>query len=168
MGKLFLGMIFIFINININNFDILPNFIGFFILASGVNELADQSEKFVMIKPYVLGLAIYGLIMAFFIFYGENIVSVILGIVYTVISIYSTYTIITAIMDMENKLNVNLETEKLMSSWKIMVISYVLALITKFIIPTLSFVLILANILFAILYLVSFNNTKNLYYESNH
>ncbi len=171
MNNLFRGMIFIFININLtlgnSKIDILPDFIGFFMLVKGLEELYNQSDNFIKIKPFATGLGVYTLIVfllnLFGIGYGLEYVA---GIVYTILLIYVTYTIIIGIMDIEKSFNISLDTERLMSSWKIMTIFNVLIFIVIFI-PFLNFIFLIFSIVFTIAYLVSFNRTKNLYYENN-
>ncbi len=171
MNNLFRGMIFIFININLtlgnSKIDILPDFIGFFMLVKGLEELYNQSDNFIKIKPFATGLGVYTLIVfllnLFGIGYGLEYVA---GIVYTILLIYVTYTIIIGIMDIEKSFNISLDSERLMSSWKIMTIFNILIFIVIFI-PFLNFIFLIFSIVFTIAYLVSFNRTKNLYYENN-
>ena len=45
-NKLFWGFVFVFIRINIGNLDLLPNFIGYFLIYNGVNTLISQHRAF--------------------------------------------------------------------------------------------------------------------------
>jgi len=171
MNNLFKGMIFVFININItlgnSKIDILPDFIGFFMIAKGLEELYNQSDNFIKIKPFATGLGVYTLIIFLLNLFGVTIgLEYIAGIVYTILLIYVSYTIIIGIMDIEKSFNTSLETERLMSSWKIMTIFNILIFIVVFI-PFFNFIFLIFSIVFIIAYLVSFNRTKNLYYENN-
>ena len=174
MNSLFKGMIFIFLSFTFtfgnSKFDILPDFIGFFMIVKGLEELFNQSDNFVKIKPFAFGLGIYTLITFILDLLGITsqlgYLTYIIGIIYTVLLIYVTYTIVLGIVDIEKNLNTSLNTEKLMSNWKLMIMFNVLTFITLFA-PAIAFICLIINIIFIILYLISFNTTKNLYYENN-
>lgn len=174
MNSIFKGMIFVFLSFTFNfgnsKFDILPDFVGFFMIVKGLEELYNQSDNFIKIKPFAFGLGIYTLITFMLDLLGITsqlgYLTFIIGIVYTVLLIYVTYTIILGIIDIEKNLNKSLNTDKLMSNWKLMIIFNVLTFITLFV-PAIAFICLIINIVFIILYLISFNATKNLYYENN-
>lgn len=174
MNNLFIGMMLVYLSISFtfgnSKIDLLPDFIGFFIIVKGLVELSDKSDKFTKIKPFVQGLSIYTLITFCLNLFGlVNVLggfAVILGIVYMILLIYTTYTIVLGIKDIENNLNTSLNSEKLMSNWKLMTIFNVLTFVTIFI-PAISVICLIINIVFIILFLISFNTTKNLYYENN-
>jgi len=174
MNSIFKGMIFIFLSINFtfgnSKIDLLPDFIGYFMILNGLEELYNQSENFIKIKPFVLGLGIYSVITLILNLAGITTelgyIAVIAGILYTIFLIYITYKIILGIMDIEKKINKSLNTEKLMSNWKLMITFNILTFITIFI-PVLAIICLIVYVVFVIAYLIAFNTTKNLYYENN-
>lgn len=174
MNSIFKGMIFVFLSFtftfNNSKIDLLPDFIGYFMIIKGLDELYNQSENFIKIKPFVLGLGVYSLITFIINLAGITTelgyLAVIAGILYTIFLIYITYKIILGIMDIEKKINKSLNTEKLMSNWKLMITFNILTFITIFI-PVFAIVCLIVYVVFVIAYLIAFNTTKNLYYENN-
>lgn len=174
MNNLFTGMIFVFLGFNItfgnSKFDILPDFIGFYLIFKGLEELQDKSDNFTKIKSFAFGLTIYSFVLfiinLFAASYSMGYLGILLGIAYTIILIYVSYKIILGIIDIEINHNVFLNSQKLMSNWRIMITFNILIFFILFI-PFISIVFIILNIVFTILYLISFNESKNLYYQNN-
>lgn len=106
--KILLGLIFIILNLKINNFDILPDFIGFILIAHGANLIIDTDIIFKKIKNLSILLSLFKivqLIIAFFYSYTTfpTYYSFILGIIDTVLEIqflYLIYLICTSIYNL--------------------------------------------------------------------
>ncbi|WP_062106177.1 hypothetical protein [Bacillus niameyensis] len=58
MTKVFWGMLLVFLSFKINHFDLLPDFIGYFIVASAMNDLVSFSHTFSKAKKVAIILAI--------------------------------------------------------------------------------------------------------------
>lgn len=54
LNNIFWGFILIFLDFNINNFDILPDFLGFIIILVGISKLASLSIYFVKAKLFAV------------------------------------------------------------------------------------------------------------------
>ncbi len=69
------------------------------------------------------------------------------------------------IIDMEEKNNSNLDGNSLKSAWKLLVIFNILAFVSL-LNPLVALVCIIVSFIVAIYFLVAFNNSKNLYYDT--
>jgi hypothetical protein len=58
LNKVFWGSLLVFLNFHINNFDILPDFLGYLFIYLGLIGLAPYSNHFTKAKPFVLILAV--------------------------------------------------------------------------------------------------------------
>lgn len=139
-------------------------------MINGLAELTHKSSRFSKIRPFAVGMAIYtGVLYAFdLLAVSVNLggFSLILGLASTVISLYISYNIVMGIKDMEIAYTQQLNGDNLLTMWKVLaVLSLVIYLL--FFIPALGLLCIIGNIVVAILFLVSFNKAKNLYYAQN-
>ena len=106
MDKLFFGFLLIFINFNLtikgHTLNILPDWAGYCLIYSGLNDLSDKGEHFPLAKPWCLGMAVYtGAVWLLEIFMGDTklgIISWVLNIVATLVSFYVSYLILQGII----------------------------------------------------------------------
>lgn len=63
MGKILFGLIFIFLDINFEGFDLLPNFIGFIFILLGLKNLQFKYPDFKKCKPIAIFLLLFGLVI---------------------------------------------------------------------------------------------------------
>lgn len=173
MKNLFIGMIFVFLNFTISisgsSIDIIPDFIGFYLILKGLEELKGYSEKFIKIRPLVIILGIYSLLTFALGLFGitNNLgnLAFVLVLINVIALIYVTYNIILGIMDIEKNINISIETNIVMNRWKMMIAFNVLSYVVLIVLPVIAIVSVIFYLVFAVLFLVSFNNSKNLYYE---
>ena len=61
MKNIFIGFIFLFLNLDINlgelKIGLLPDFVGYIIMLNGLIELEEKSPLFMEAKPYTKGMA---------------------------------------------------------------------------------------------------------------
>ena len=171
MQKIFIGMILIFLNFDINlgncKIGLIPDFVGYIYMYKGAIELFEFSDKFQQITPYIKGMAIYsGLCYAVDLF-GilsniDPLVVYSLGFISTVFSLLISYKIIHAIKDIEIRAGHDLNSIQLYSTWKILAVFSLVCFIPF---PTLLFVSIFISFIVGCYYLYMFSKTKNLFYE---
>lgn len=177
MNNIFIGMLLIFLDFNLNlgssTIELLPDFIGFILIHNGVKEVLEESGWFNKILPFIRGMAIYtGILYAFDLLgitsnlsaqYG-TILFLLLGFIGLIITHYINYTIIQGIKDMERNHNWDLNSETLFSSWKFLVICEVSIYLLIFI-PLLNVIGIITTLIVKIYFLYCFSKSKNLYYS---
>ena len=170
MRKIFIGMLFVFldftINLNTSRIGLIPDFIGYIIMVQGLVELADESFWFEKVKPHAIGMAIYtGALYAFDLFgisESTGILSWLLGLISTGISLYISYGIVMGVQNIESMQNRNLDGDELMAKWKMYAILSLIIYLLVFI-PVLNILAIIAGFIIAIYFLVGLNRTKKLY-----
>jgi len=54
LNNIFWGFILIFLDFKINNFDILPDFLGLIIILIGIGKLTSLSDHFLKAKPFAV------------------------------------------------------------------------------------------------------------------
>lgn len=174
MKKIFWGLLFIFFDfaININNMSLglLPDFIGYLLLLSGTKELITESEYFSKLRPALMGLLVFSIIIYLLALVGivaelnEELV-ILINIIVVAGSLYSSYKITCGVVDMEKHQKINLAADKLMYKWKVKAMFLILGYLVIFI-PIASLICMLVSSIFGIIYLVDFNHSKNYYYEA--
>ena len=171
MRSIFIGLLFVFLDFNLNigasQIGLIPDFVGYAFMLAGLKDLADKSDRFIKVRPFSTGMLIYTAILYAFDLLGITVslgsaVSFILGLVSTLISFYISYGIVMGIKDMELRMGIFLNAEKLFAVWRIYaVLSLIIYLL--FFIPVLGWLGIIAGLVAGIVFLVYFNNTKRLY-----
>lgn len=176
MRKIFTGMIFTFLNFNLDignaQIGLIPDFVGYIFIIQGLTELSGYSSHFSGIISYSKGMAIYtGIIYVLNIFgfasIGGGFIGFIFAVISTVLFLFISYKIIMGIKDIESYRHQNLQSDQLLSIWRVSAILAVVAYVI-YIIPFLALVLVIVSLVVNIYYLVLFNTTKNLFYSYNY
>ena len=182
MKNIFIGMLFVFLNFDLSFGPVIigfiPTFVGYIIMAKGLEELAGFSDRFLKVAPYVIGMAIFsGISYAMDLFgitatleessSGNFFVFLLIGLVLAIASIYITYSIIMGIKEIETTRGQGLNSGPLYSAWRVSVIFSLLSLAFAFIIPELALVCVIVTFVVYVYYLFMFNKTKNLFYQEN-
>ena len=170
MDKLFFGFLLIFINFNLtingHTLNILPDWAGYCLIYSGLNDLSDKGEHFPLAKPWCLDMAVYtGAVWLLEIFMGDTklgIISWVLNIVATLVSFYVSYLILQGIADVERNQGVSLGQEGLMKVWKLYVICSLAAHVLV-LLPPLVIICLIVVFVAAVVFLVRFNATRKAY-----
>jgi len=164
-------MLLVFLDFNINlgrsKIGLLPDFIGYIVMAGGLAELQSESESFAKVKGFAKGMAVYSGILYLLDLLGFsfslNIVSYLLGLVSTIISLYISHGVVRGVQDMELARGMELNGASLYSAWKVKA-GFILAAYLLIILPPLSIICILVSFIAAIVFLVALNRSKKLYY----
>lgn len=173
MKNIFIGFIFIFLDFNLDlgnpQIGLIPDFVGYIIMISGMEEMAGESMLFMKVKPYVTGMAFYTGVLYLLDFVGISvslgILTYVLAFTSTVFTLYISYNIVMGVIDMEGKYNKPLNGDSLKSTWILLAVFKVLAFVLL-LIPLLGIISIVLSIILDICFLVAFNNSKNLYYDT--
>lgn len=174
MKNILIGFILIFLDFNLNignsKIGLIPDFIGYLIIISGLVEMAEESTLFMKVKPLVSGMVIYTGILYFLDLLGFSTLlgtfSYILAITSTAISLYISYNIVMAVIEMEAKYSKSLNGNSLKSIWTLLAVFNILTFVTL-LIPVIAVVCIVVTLIINICFLAAFNNSKNLYYDTS-
>jgi len=172
MKKIFIGMLFVSLNFNIDlpssTIGLLPSFIGYYFMLKGIVELAGFSPRFLKIRLVVMAALIYSAIIYVLYLVGANHLAteprtLVLGLISTVFSLFISYNIIMGIKDIESTTGHNLETAPLYASWWVWaVFSFILYI--AFLVPQLIIFLVVIAFFLAIILLYKLHRTYNLFY----
>ena len=178
MRRIFHGFMFAFLDFNLNlgssSIDLIPDFIGYIMIAQGLDELAVFSPRFVRIRPYAAGMAIYSGAWYVFALLGLSaglgpVIHMILTLAETIVSLKISFEILMGIMDMEDFSRQNLNTHSLLYVWKWLAVTTTASGVFAYLTPglaVLSLLTVLIALVVIIAWLVSFSKTANLY-EAN-
>lgn len=172
MKNIFIGFIFIFLDFHLNignsKIGLIPDFIGYIVMINGLVEMAGESTRFMKVKPYASGMAVYSGILYLLDLMGVSMslgaLTYIFAIISTVISLYISYNIVMGVIDVEGNHSIFLNGERLKSTWTFIAVLDVLSFVLL-LIPPAAFICIILSFIAAICFLIAFNNSKNLYYN---
>ena len=170
MNQIFLGMLFVFLDLtlNINNctIDFLPDFVGYILMMKGPREMESESACFTKSRPWAMGLAVYtGVLFAadlLGISADWGFMGWVLGLAATNASLVISYWIIKGIRQIESVRGFDLQGEKLNSLWMATAVIDGLCYLLVWV-PLLGAMGALAGFIIGICYLVAFYRTKQLY-----
>lgn len=174
MGRIFAGLLFIFFDFTIHtdlaSFDILPDFIGYILILNGLNQMQKQSIMFKRaIPPCSFMIAYSTVIFAldfFRVFAYKPTISFLLGIVSTGFHLWILYLIISGLAEIEVQNGADLNTESLLSNWKI-ILCFNIACVIFFWLPVMNILLYIVIIIFTIVFMISFYHVKEMYQSLN-
>ncbi len=172
MSNLFIGMLLVFLDFNLNlgnsTIGLIPDFIGYFIMVKGLVELSGESSNFTKVIAVGKGMIIYAGVIYIFdllgISHNLGVITYLLGLISTIASLYISYHVVIGIKDIEEQSSKYLNADGLYRTWRIMAIFSVVMYLLIFI-PLLALIGVLVGLGVSVYYLVVFNRTKNLYYS---
>ena len=170
MNRIFAGMVFIFIefNININTSQIglFPDFVGYIFMAQGLTELSQKSRRFSAALPFATVMAVLtgiDYVVKLMGLSAGTTLGYFVWLAFTCISLYISYNIVMGIKEMEKTELRFLGAEGLFRWWMMLFIWSVVSF-GLFLIPALWVVIAIAGFIFSLCYLLGFNSTRKLYY----
>lgn len=174
MSNLFTGFLFIFLDFNLilnqGTIGLIPDFVGYIFLVKGIAEMASESTLFMKVRSLCIGMGIYtGALYAIDLFGIKTQLDwlvVLLGVLSTIISLYISYTIVCGVQEIEALRAIDLNGNKLRSTWTYMAICQVAIYISLFI-PLLAFLVAIISVIISIIFLINFNTSKNNYNNLN-
>lgn len=169
MNLIFIGYILIFFHFRINGIDLLPDFVGYLLIASGLGQLAEESEQFVKARPWAFVMSVvsifYGIAGLFGITYGPAFL--IVNIAFGAASLYLMYLIGHGIYDMEQKRQLPLDGAKFLSLWKVQAVLTMLCQISAALnIGLLAYIVLIPALIANIVFLVYLYQAKKTLEES--
>jgi len=170
MTYIFIGYILVFFHIKINGFDLLANFVGYFLIYKGTDILSIKSTKFNIAKKWAFVMSILSFMSSFARFFRDIAYHPIwlgIGTVTVVLFLYILYQIDKGLIEMEESENIVLGAGKLLTIWKVQVVTQVLSTVLSFIqdksmqiiVSVFTIGALIANIVF----LIQFYSIKKIY-----
>lgn len=170
MKHIFIAYLLIFLDIDLNfgsvTIGLLPDFVGYIFMVKGLAQLAAESAYFEKVRTFAAGMAVYTGILYALDLLGISVelgwITVILGTIALVISLYISYVIILGIEEIEQRRAADLYSRRLRSTWNVMAVTQILSYAALFA-PALALICIIVSCICSIAYLVAFYQTKKAY-----
>ena len=171
MRNIFIGLLFIFIDFHIDlgaaRIGLIPDFVGYIFMIKGLDELASQSGWFTKARPFATGMLAYTAILYAMDLFGIWLslgaaLSIVVGLISIIISLYVSYCIVMGVSEMEKTLVRDLNAGGLYKMWTFLAIFSIIPVVIFFI-PVLGVISIIVSLIAAICFLVSFSKSKNMY-----
>lgn len=174
MKNIFTGMLLVFLDFNLtldnSIIGLIPDFVGYVIMVGGLNELSGKSDRFEKAKSFASIMVVYSGVVYVMDVFGfsttmDNVIVFVLGFLSTIASVYISYNIVMGVKDIETSEARNLNADALYSTWNIFAI-FSIAMCALIFIQVLAIFSLIGSFVFAIAFLIKFNRTKDLYYET--
>lgn len=170
MRRVFIGSLLIFLDFKLTfgtvTLGLLPDFIGYILLAGGLAELSAQSGRFGKVRPIAIGMAVYTAVLYALDLIGVSVsfgyLSAGLGLISTILSLLISYSIVQGVMELERALARNLQSGPLFTAWKAAAVTNLLTY-PLFFLPVLNLAATVAAFLAGVVFLVFLNRTKKAY-----
>jgi len=168
MKLIFIGYILVFFHFKINGIDLLPDFIGYILIANGLGQLAGESEYFEKAKSWAVVMTIVTVFSALTGLFGISSYAImrLMNLIFGCMGLYLMYLIGHGVRDMEQKKAADFGGTKFLALWKVQagftITCYVLTLIPMEILAILASITMILALISNIVFLVYLYQTKKL------
>lgn len=170
MQKIFLGLLFVFLNFHISigscQIGLIPDFVGYLLMGKGLEEMAGESTFFVRAKPLTMVMVLYTAAL-----YAMDLFSLsvhlwllgwVLGLAALGISLVISYWIVCGVREMETARHWNLRGQHLSGMWMCMAVVDGIASLCSWI-PLVGLMGAIGAFAMGVLFLVAFHHTESCY-----
>lgn len=146
---------------------LLPNFVGYFLVYAGLDELIEENGQLAKLRPWVVGTGFFSGALYAIALFGLTTVSPYLMLFFYLMELILCYSIIYRIIagigKIEYRLGITLMAGRLKTQWIWMVLLLGSIYLFLFLGPGLSVILSIAYMVLIILFLVAFHKTSVLF-----
>ena len=179
MKKFAIGFLLILLDFNLNfnrfSLNVLPDFVGYWLLMQGMAEMEKENPRFASPRPFAVGMVIYTALL-----WVGNLLGVSGGFLMTVLNLvalaahfYIAWVLVLALREVEQCREADLYGEMLYKRWKILLgINVALQLLRLLamavsirVVMTAATVLVLVNLIWSFLFVLGWNRSDKLYEE---
>ena len=154
MNKIFWGLLFLLININIGGISITPSFVGYILIYFGMKQM-EVPETFGKARPWIIAGGVLNLLFWLPV-WGEGL-GFLGSLVGTLLHVTVTYEIVQAVNEKRDRENPSLDTDGLRKAWVVTAVCEILAFPLMWLGGWLT---IIVSLVAAIVYIVAFNECK--------
>ena len=170
MKDLFIGMVLVFLDVNMglgeHTFDVLPDFVGYFLMLRNLEALSDRSQRFWKARPLARVMMIYStalyVVKALAVTVHGEFLSFCMGIPELIGCLLIGYWTVSGVRDLEQRQSRDLEGEKLRSMWLYAAVIHVITYLCGWV-PLVGTVGTIAALVMHICFLAAFYRTMDLY-----
>lgn len=171
MKKLFWGLFFVFLNFNLNlnqhTLNLLPPFVGYYLLCQGTEELDGESPLFRNIRPFAVGMGVYTAILwlgdLLGVSGGSGVIGGLLGLLAVLVGLYICWALIQAVRDMEERRGADLNSAAMGRAWIVMAAAQVVCWLCVWLLSGLAILGLIAGLIGIIMLLTAFWKGQKLY-----
>lgn len=168
------GTVFAVLNINMkigpSTVDVLPNFVGYFLLMKGMTELSEESQAFAKGRHWAFGMMIFSAILFVLDLMDLNVHATLqvwaLSLVAMVLTLIVLYQLVTGVAQMEQRHGWQLESAKLRTMWMIQAVLTPIIYLLMWI-PLVGAICTMASGVVSLVFLVALYGTKMRYDNYN-
>ena len=179
MKKFVFGFLLIFLNFNLNfnrfSINVLPDFVGYYLLLQGMAEMETENPRFAASRPFAKGMVIYTAIL-----WIGNLLGIsggplmmLLNLIALVVHFYIAWVLVCALREVESARGAELYGAVLHKRWKILLGLNVAAQLLRLLgmiapidaVGMAAVVLVLADIIWAFLFILGWNRAAGLWEE---
>ena len=170
MKDLFIGMVLVFLDVNLglgeHTFDVLPDFVGYFLMLRNLETLSAQSQWFRKARPLAKSMTVYSAVVyavdALAVTVHGKFLSFCLGILALIAGLLIGYWTVSGVRELEQRQNRDLEGEKLRSMWLYAAVIHVITYLCGWV-PLVGTVGAIAALVMYVCFLAAFYRTMDLY-----
>lgn len=171
MKKLFWGLFFVFLNFNLSvnrhTLNLLPPFVGYYLLYQGAKELDGESSLFQSVRPFAVGMGVYTAVLWLGNLLGisgsSGMIGALLGLLAVLVGLYICWVLIRAIRDMEERRNADLNSDAMRRAWIVLAVSQAACWLCVWLLSGLAILGLIAGVIGIILLLTAFWKGQKLY-----
>jgi len=179
MKKFAIGFLLILLDFNLNfnqfSLNVLPDFVGYWLLMQGMAEMEKENPRFASPRPFAVGMVIYTALL-----WVGNLLGVSGGFLMTVLNLvalaahfYIAWVLVLALREVEQCREADLYGVVLYKRWKILLAINVALQLLRLLAMAVSIrvamtaatVLVLVNLIWSFLFVLGWNRSDKLYEE---
>jgi len=179
MKKFAIGFLLIFLNFNLNfnqfSLNVLPDFVGYYLLLKGMAEMETENPRFAAPRVFATGMVIYTAILWIGNLLGVSggLLVMVLNLIALVVHFYIAWVLVCALREVEAAHQADLYGAVLAKRWKILLGLNVAAQLLRVVamaapmdvLGMAAAVLVLADIIWAFLFILGWNRAAGLWEE---
>ena len=169
MKKMFWGLLFLFIDINLGRLCVTPAWVGYLLIWSGLGEVP-ESKVFQNIRSLTVGAAIFTGLMWLKQLLNVTIAMAVIEVALTIagvcLQLLVTYRIVEGVRELEAVYNRDMRSAGLLAGWKDMLGGIIVAYALIFFVPGLALAGLVLTFAAAIYYAVAFWEAAQAYREA--
>ncbi len=174
MNYLFWGVFFLVLNFNVTigscTVDVLPNFVGYFLLMKGMSGLSEESDAFAKGRHWAFGMMIFSTVLFVLDLMNLSVHGAVktwgLGLVAMSATLIVLYLLVSGVEQMEQRHCWDLDSVRLRNMWMIQVVLTPIIYLLSWI-PMVGMVCVLASGVVSLVFLVALHGSKRRYDDYN-
>ena len=165
MGKIFWGLLFLFLDIRLQGVLITPDFVGYILIYFGVRELRQLETGKAMCLLCLAGLAVSG-ISWLTVWSASQELYMAVDLLSLGVQLWTTYELVVMVEELERQRGAILGSDCLCRRWKVMAVGLVSSLLLSRLHEWLAVAALVVGVAAAIVYVTAFYRSKQLFKQA--